>query len=70
MDISLSNLADNLTEGIHKIKYKERDCFLEYESVEGNSIKYICLSYDKIIQTKLMKNYYLKNKEFYSNLNM
>ena len=70
MEISLLNLADNFTEGIHKIRYKERDCFLEYESVKGNSIKYICLSYDKIIQTKLMKNYYLKNKEFYSNLNM
>ena len=26
---SLSNLVDNLTEGIHKIKCKDCDCFLE-----------------------------------------
>ena len=52
----LSNLVDNLTEGTHKIKYKDCDCFLEYESVKENSIKYQCLSCNKDIQTKLMKN--------------
>ena len=30
---SLPNLVDNLTEGIHKIKCKDCDCFFEYESV-------------------------------------
>ena len=30
MATSLSNLVDNLTEGIHKIKCKDCDCFLEY----------------------------------------
>ena len=25
----LSNLIDNLTEGIHKIKYKDCDCFFD-----------------------------------------
>ena len=30
MTSSLSNLVDNLVEGIHKIKCKEFDCFLEY----------------------------------------
>ena len=40
MAISLSNLADKLTEEIHKIQYKDRDCFLEYESVKENFIKY------------------------------
>ena len=34
MVTSLSNLVDNLTEGIHKIKYKDSDYFLEYESVK------------------------------------
>ena len=43
MATSLSNLADNLTEGIHKIKCKDCDYFLEYESVKVNLIKYICL---------------------------
>ena len=29
MAISLSNLVSNLTEGIHKTKFKDCDCFLE-----------------------------------------
>ena len=44
MASSLSNIADNLAEGIHKIKYKYCDCFLEYESIKDNLIKYNCLS--------------------------
>ena len=40
MATSLIKLVDNLTEEIHKIKYRECDCFAEYESVKGNSIKY------------------------------
>ena len=36
---SLSNLADNLAEGIHKVKCKDCNCFLEYESVNDNLIK-------------------------------
>ena len=47
MATSLSNLIDNLTEGIHKIKYKDCDCFLEYESVKDNSIKCKCLFCNK-----------------------
>ena len=61
MAISLSNLADKLTEEIHKIQYKDRDCFLEYESVKENfkeSFKENIKAYFaiKIIQAKLMKN--------------
>ena len=37
---SLSNLVDNLAEGIHKIKRKDCHYFLEYESVKNNLIKY------------------------------
>ena len=36
MATSLTNVVHNLTEGIHKIKCKDCDCFLEYESVKGN----------------------------------
>ena len=36
MPSSLSNLVSNLAEGIHKIKYKDCDCFLEYESLKDN----------------------------------
>ena len=38
MASSLSNLVRNLTEEIHKIKYKDCDCFFEYENVNGNLI--------------------------------
>ena len=31
MATSLSSLVDNLTEGIHKAKFTDCDCFLEYE---------------------------------------
>ena len=36
MATSLSNLVHNLTEGIHKMKCKDCDCFHEYESVKDN----------------------------------
>ena len=49
---SLSNFADNLAEGIHKIKCKDCDCFLEHESVKDNLIKYKCLSYNKDYSNK------------------
>ena len=41
--ISLSNLVHNLAERIHKIKYKDCDCFLEYESIndKGVYIRYV-----------------------------
>ena len=44
MSNSLSSLVDNFADGIYKIKCKDYDCFLEYENVEDNSIKYKCLS--------------------------
>ena len=47
MATSLSNLVDNLTEGIQKIKCKDCYCFLEYESVKDNLIKYKYLSCNK-----------------------
>ena len=50
---SLSNVADKLAEGIHKIKCKDCDCFLEYESVKDNLMKYKCLSCNKDYSNKL-----------------
>ena len=32
----LSKVVDNLREGIHTIKCKDCDCFLQYESVKDN----------------------------------
>ena len=49
----LSNLVDNLAEGIHKIKCKDCDCFLESKSDKDNFIKYKCLSCSKDYSTKL-----------------
>ena len=53
MASSLSNLVENLTEGIHKVKCKDCVCFLEYESVKCHLIKYKCLSYNKDHSNKL-----------------
>ena len=50
---SLSNLVDNLAEGFHEIKCKDCDCFLRYESVKDNLIKYKCLSCNKHYSNKL-----------------
>ena len=52
MAISLSNLVDSLAKGIHKIKCKGCNCFLEYESVKDNLIKYKCLSFNKDYSNK------------------
>ena len=43
----LSDLVDNVAEGVDKIKCKDCDCFLEYESVNDNSMKYKCISCNK-----------------------
>ena len=53
MASSLSNPVVNLTEGIHKVKCKDCDCFIEYESVKGNLIKYKCLSCNKNYYNKI-----------------
>ena len=53
MATSLSNLVDNLLEGIHKIKCKDCECFLQYESVNENLIKYKCLSSKKDYSNKI-----------------
>ena len=52
MATSLSDLVHNVTEGIHKIRYKDYDCFLEYESVKDNLIKHKCLSCNKDYSNK------------------
>ena len=44
MESSLSNLVGNIAEKIHKINCKNCDCFLEYESVKDNLIKFKRLS--------------------------
>ena len=43
---SLSNPVDNLAEGIHKIKCKDYDYFLEYQSVKDNKNKFLFWSKD------------------------
>ena len=65
MASSLSNLVDNLTEGIHKIKCKDCDCFLEYESINNNLIKYKCLSCNKDYSNKLDEKLKKKLKNTY-----
>ena len=59
----------NLAKGIHKTKYKDSDCFLEYESGKINLIKYKYLScnkdYSNKLDEKLKKQF--KNTFKYSN---
>ena len=66
MASSLSNLVNNLSEGLHRIKckleyddkkcetcaikYKRCDCFLEYASIKDDLIKYKCLTCNKTHQ--------------------
>ena len=50
MATSLSNLVDNLPQGLHKIKCKGCDCFIEYESGKDNLIKYKCLSCNRLFK--------------------
>ena len=53
MATSSSNLVDNLNEGIHKIKCKDCGCFLEFEGVKDNLIKYTCLFYNNDYSNKI-----------------
>ena len=53
MATSLSALANSLAEGIHKIKYKDCVCFLEYESIIEYSIKYKGTSWNKHYPNKI-----------------
>ena len=53
----VSNLVDNLAEGVHKIKCKDCDCFLEHESFKDNSIKYKCLSCNKDYSNKIYQEF-------------
>ena len=57
----LSNLVDNLAEGINKIKWKDCDCFLEHESVKNHLIKYEYKSFNKDYLNKLDKKIKKKN---------
>ena len=55
MASSLSNLVDNLSKVIHKIKCKYFNCFLEYKRIEDDLIIYECLSCDEFYSRKLNK---------------
>ena len=49
---SLSNLVNNLTEGIHKIKCNDCNCYLEDESAKDLLIKDKCSSCNKDYSNK------------------
>ena len=61
----MSNIVDNFAEGIDKIKCKDCDCLLEYESFNGQLIKidYKCLSCHKNYSDKVDK----KCKKWFKN---
>ena len=53
MATSLSNFIHNLKEIIHKMKSKDCDTLLEYESVKETLIKYKCLFWNKYYSNKI-----------------
>ena len=57
MAISLSTFADNLTEKLHKDKYKDCKPSLEYVMAKENTLRYNCIechkSYGKKLQMKI-----------------
>ena len=81
MASSLSNLVNNLSEGIYRIKckygqddrkcetcgtkYKYCDCFLEYTNFKDDLIEYKCLCSNKSYQRKFDKK--LKERFFNTN---
>ena len=67
---SLSNLVYNLAEEINKIKCKHCNCFLEYESIKDNLIKYKCLSCNKGYSNKLDEKLKINSKTHLSSLTM
>ena len=62
---SVSNLVDNLTGGIHQLKCKNCNCFLEYKNIKDSLIEYNCSSsskyfsivLDEELQKKLKKTF-------------
>ena len=55
---SLSSLADNLAEGIQKVKCKDCDCFLECKSVKGNIYCLYCNKrYSNKVDEELKKKF-------------
>ena len=56
MASSILYLVDNLGEGIHKIKCKDSNCFLELKSINDDLIKYKCLSRNKNYLYKMVKD--------------
>ena len=53
MASSLSSVIDIISEGVHKVNCKDCSCFLEYDSVKDDSIKFKCTSCNKFYLKKL-----------------
>ena len=70
MATTSSNLVDTIAQGIHKIKCKDCDYFLEYESVKDNFIKYKFLSCNKHYSNKIdeeLKKRFKNTFKFFKN---
>ena len=70
MASSLSNFADNLAGGIHKIKCKHCDCFLDYRIVNNKLINYNGLFWNKNYSNKIddeLKSRFKKTIKFSNN---
>ena len=57
MGSSLANLVDNPVKGIHKIKCKDCDCLLAYESVKDDLVRWKCLPCNKDYWKKINEEF-------------
>ena len=72
MASSLSNLVNNLSEGIHRIKCKYCNCFLECNSFKDDLIEYKCSCCKKNHQHKFdekLKEQFFNTYKFYNHDN-
>ena len=70
MKTSSSNVVDNLTEEILKIKYKDCDCSFEFEGVKNNLMKNKCLSCNNNCSNKIDEELKKKFKRTFTFLNL
>ena len=70
MASSSSGLVGNPAEGIHEIKCKDSDCFLEYKSLKDNLMKYKWLPWNKDYSNKIdkeLKKQFKNTFKFFNN---
>ena len=56
MSSSLSNLVDNLSEGLHSDKCTDCKSYLDYMTTKDEQLRFRCLNVKRIMRKTLIKN--------------